>query len=782
MQNRPLCCMAIALILGICFASCGNTWVCVVAIVAVVMVAISFYRKGHKLQFFLQSAMLFGCFILGNQRFSTDMQLREKVSCYAEDGIETRVQGTVIKKEYKNYQYCYYLENCYAVFQNEILKCNQIMFYSEDNLYKIGQTLVLTGTVKEHETARNEGNFDEKSYYESLKIDFKLEDVLVEQVQGEAFILGEMLFDLRQQLKQIYQSYMSEADSGVMSTMVLGDKSLLDAEVKALYQSAGISHILAISGLHISVIGMGLYKLLRRLYLSIYASAFVSAAIMICYGIMCGAGTSTKRAVLMFLIMLVGQCMGRSYDSLSALALAAILLLCENPFLLQYAGFLFSFSAVLGVVVVGKTVGKFFHELKGIKNTLVVSFCIQLVTLPLTAFFYYEIPVYSILINLVVLPLLGILLFCGLLGGICGLLAGVLTLGGFSFFAKIFLFPCHLILLWNQALCGLADKLPGAMLITGAIDAWKLLAFYVCLGLLLLVTGYIKRGKKSTFFVGSGALLFFALLNCNRGLEFCVLDVGQGAGCYLRTEEGYNIFFDGGSTDVNKVGTYRILPFLKAKGAAMIDCWVISHTDTDHISGFIEVLESGYQVNTVVFSKETVVDETYEELLLLCKDYGCEILYLRQGDRLCFGEGVLSCLFPDAAYNSDDKNAMSFVVSYAENDFSAVITGDIDTNAEERLVGAGILQRELSSGVLVCTASHHGSNYSNSAIFFEALQPKIITISAGEDNTYGHPGADAVTRMKESGAHIFSTIEGGQITVTGEGEVYLYCESPVNTE
>ena len=162
MQNRPLCCMAIALILGICFASCGNTWVCVVAIVAVVMVAISFYRKGHKLQFFLQSAMLFGCFILGNQRFSTDMQLREKVSCYAEDGIETRVQGTVIKKEYKNYQYCYYLENCYAVFQNEILKCNQIMFYSEDNLYKIGQTLVLTGTVKEHETARNEGNFDEK--------------------------------------------------------------------------------------------------------------------------------------------------------------------------------------------------------------------------------------------------------------------------------------------------------------------------------------------------------------------------------------------------------------------------------------------------------------------------------------------------------------------------------------------------------------------------------------------------------------------------------------------
>ena len=120
----------------------------------------------------------------------------------------------------------------------------------------------------------------------------------------------------------------------------VGEKNLLDAEVKQMYQKAGISHVLAISGLHISVIGMGLYKLLRKIKCSFLTSGVIAGTVIGGYGMMSGLGTSTIRAVLMFFVLLFGQWIGRSYDTLSALGLSAIVILLDNPYLLWYAGFL----------------------------------------------------------------------------------------------------------------------------------------------------------------------------------------------------------------------------------------------------------------------------------------------------------------------------------------------------------------------------------------------------------------------------------------------------------
>ena len=119
-------------------------------------------------------------------------------------------------------------------------------------------------------SASNDGNFDAKAFYESKKIDFQLKEAVVKNVYGAEDGFGEKIYRLRRKISGVYESCMSTSDAGVLSTMTLGEKNLLDAEVKQMYQKAGISHVLAISGLHISVIGMGLYKLLRKIKCSFF--------------------------------------------------------------------------------------------------------------------------------------------------------------------------------------------------------------------------------------------------------------------------------------------------------------------------------------------------------------------------------------------------------------------------------------------------------------------------------------------------------------------------------
>ena len=790
MLKRPLCGLAIGFLLGTLNIMTG-TWYCILTATAVIVaVAVGAYRQKQCKRGVFVVLLFFGAFLLGNSHCQQKKQIRENCQSQIIDGMHLMVQGTLDSKEYKNHQYIYYLKDCFASFQTGVLPCNQIIAYSNTDTESIGKTLIINGTIENFQIALNEGNFDEKAYYASRGIDFKLTNITIEASYGKENKLHEALFCFRQKVRQVYEAYMSGEDAGVMSTMTLGDKSLLDAEIKELYQGAGISHILAISGLHISVIGMSLYKLLRRIGLPYGAAGLAAGSIMIAYGVMTGLSASTMRAVLMFLLMLLAQVLGRSYDTLTALSVAAVILLWENPFLVEYAGFLFSFAAVLGVVIVGKNLEKTFLPKKKLAKTLLVSVSIQLATLPLAAFFYYEIPVYTMLINLFVLPFLNVLLFLGIAGGILGLRIG--------FAAKICFLPCHWILYLYRKLCEICELLPGANFITGKPGIFQMLLYYAILaGVLLLFWRKMEsdgqsesvmqaknvkqsenvkqtknavqykfvmqnQRKKSGFILLTSLAAMFGILfwNPTKELEIDVLCVGQGDGIFLQTGQGHHIFIDGGSTDVKKVGTYRILPFLKAKGIKEIDYWLVTHTDTDHISGLKELLEEGYSIETLVFSAEIKKDDSYLELQTLAEQNGTEIMLLKQGDCMHFGEGKLTCLFPDEDYKSDDKNAMSLVVSYEEGEFLGIFTGDIDAASEERLSESGRL-----SEVTFYKAAHHGSKYSNSAEFLEVLRPEISVVSCSKNNSYGHPGKEALANMEAVGSRIFYTMESGQITI-----------------
>lgn len=700
-------------------------------------------------------------FLCGMYRYEMQQEFRAEYEPILYDGMKTTLQGELEEKEYKNNKYLYYLNNCYLISGTEkVIPCNRVIAEMETDVIPIGTILIMKGSVAVFRQARNQGNFDEISFYQSQNIDFKLKEVEIKRIYGRENRFLEAFYQLKQKLKNVYANTMSKENSGVVIRMTLGDKSLMNQEINQLYQKVGISHILAISGLHISVIGMSIYKIFRRIFGSYVISGIGAGGIMFAYGCMTGFRPSSTRAIVMFLTMLIASMIGRTYDSLSALSLSAILLLWENTGLLWYAGFLFSYGAVLSVVLVANIVTKSFEQKKKICEALYLGFSIQLITLPLTAYFYFEIALYGMFVNLFVLPCMSVLLGFALMGGFIGL-------ANLSI-AKWFFFPCEVILEFYQRFSAIVQKLPNAALITGQPALWKMIIFYF--GIAVLVY-WVKKRKNVRGFVTIGTLLLlFVLYHPQENGRLYILDVGQGDGIYLRTESGADVFFDGGSSDVSNVGTYRILPFLKYQGVRKIEHWFVSHADKDHISGLSELLESGYEVERLIFSENIVRDEALEELLLLAEEAGTKVLFIGYLDCLHLGEAKLQCVFPYEEFVTDDKNAASLVIYYEEGDFTGLFTGDIGNNeekwiAEHRGEWFDCEKNNEDSTIDFYKAAHHGSKFSNSLELLQSLKPKITVISSGENNRYGHPHKEAVERIKETGSEIWNTAERGEIIV-----------------
>ncbi|MCI8389801.1 MAG: DUF4131 domain-containing protein [Roseburia sp.] len=762
--------------------------------------------RSAQLRIRLRLACCIGMIFLGGCRYEQTQRNRAEYLGYVADGMPLLVQGELASKKIQNSQYLYELKSCVIGHSAEDQQrtapvfCDRILVSFDSDFASIGEILILNGTTKLFSHAANEGSFDEASFYEARGYAFWLKDAVPVSLEGKESRVKEWLWQLRLRIKEVYQTVLEPGEGGVLATMVLGDKELLDDETKRLYQTGGLSHIMAISGLHISVIGMAVYRFLRNRGLGFFPAGLSAGSVMCAYGVMVGAGTSVRRAVLMFLLLLLSEALGRSYDTLNALGAAALFLLWDNPLLLRDAGFLFSFAAVLGAAWVSGCVSFAATRTGKIAKAIFSGAAIQLTTLPLAAWYYYEIPVYAVGMNLLILPMMGILLAAGVLGGIAGLWS--------CRAAAILLFPCQKLLALIRLLCEICEGLPGAMHVTGRPSIARMAA---CYAILTGMTLYAYRMKKREAAAGrqgcplrwparvpasvavAGMVIALLIIPPRRGFELDILDVGQGDGCFVRTEQGFTVFIDGGSSDVKKVGQYRILPFLKYNGVDRIDCWIVSHADSDHISGLKELLEQGYEVRRLVLSAGIVQDEAYRELIRLAGRNETEVLFMDAGDSLYLGEARLLALFPDAETAAGtDRNAASLVIWYEEGAFTGLFTGDIGTEEEKKLLQSIAASPEsgqadpeekesgrpaLPGNLTFYKAAHHGSDYSNSDALLQTVQPLVSTVSCAARNRYGHPGEEAVLHMKQAGSEVFFTMESGQIRLTiknGAAGVWTY--------
>ena len=767
--KRLSCQLSFAFVFGILLAEYGGWRICLPAVMLAVAVVLPQFLRRNFRECVLRGMLLIAAGALGAGSYVRQADTWEKEKQELLSGQQLQICGTLIRKELKNERW--QLTLVLPGYENRVIVSTQ------DGGYPLDCVLSVRGSVREFNSPRNEGQFNEKQYYKNRKIIGRMsaEEMVCIRAPSGIHAWREGLYLLRMRLSAIYEACLPAQEAGIMSAMAVGEKALMSADVRTLFQRAGISHILAISGMHISMIGMGVYTLLRKCKRSYVSGTFVTATILMLYGTMIGMGVSSVRAIGMFLIYLLAQCLGRRYDTCAALAVLAVSLLVENPFLMHDVSFQFSFLAVFAVVTAGMVLPKKEEagRVQRLTDPVCMALLLQLFTLPLVAYYYYELPLYALFLNLCLLPYLGVALAFGLIGGVAG-----------TFFlpcARILLLPCHIVLSAYVWVCEKVEKWPLSSVICGQPSQGKLWLYYVLLAVLILV---LQRKKRLYVCLAVGtALLLVLLLHVPKGgFEIDYLDVGQGDGSMLRTEEGVVCFVDGGSADVSGVGTYRILPFLKSKGIQKVDYWVLSHLDEDHVSGFYEVLEAGYRVDAVVISAQMPEDEAKVRLLGTLAQYKVSVIEVCGGDfirlqtKVCigsakngFGDGadeqknsdaLLYVLSPDVATPVYDCNGASLVCLYEDAHVRALWTGDIGKSQEEWLMNS----RKLHE-IDIYKAAHHGSGYSNSEEYLKLLSPKLSVISCGKYNRYGHPDAEAIEHIQAAGSRIMYTMKSGQVKV-----------------
>jgi len=747
---------------------------------------------------------LLGCLLYAERaaEYKQDLSAYEKGECY--------VTGEITYLEHRAYANYYYASDVvvYADAEPIATYSKGILVGDDSESQYLGQQIVAQVTYQPFKEAANPGNYDEQTYYQSCGIGFRAEIISCEVSDKQNFSMERYLYRIRCFFADKFYELCDEKTASYYCGILLGESYRIVSGDKAVFRNGGIGHILAISGLHISLIGMALYHIMRKLT-NIKAATIFSFGFMGLYVILTGSSISAIRAVIMFILHLLADACGRRYDFLSAIGCSAFLILCEEPFYLLNSGFQMSFGAIFGVGFLGPLWERYMKLTTGWLNSIFFSIIVQVTILPVQLYTFFQIAPYSIFLNVLVIPSMGLVLWIGIIG---------VVLGGFlPTVGEILLNVGGKMLDVYVWLCDKSLKLPGGTWIVGQPKAGNIIIYYM---LLFAIAIYMKikivreqqqeQQEKSLLyknFISIRLTAFFPKLQCKKkrrmqyanekkrgfyrsfwdkckrftfvgifvslmilalthrdtaDLSVTFLDVGQGDCIVLTDASGMTWLVDGGSSDVSGVGVYRIIPYLKSQGISCLDYMILTHTDQDHMSGLMEIIkvsELGIKVKNFLVP-DIVEEEAYQEICALARAHNIPVMRLSVGVQWENGNFSMRCIAPAAGEVYEDTNEASAVLWCEYQDFSLLLTGDIGKETEEKLLA----EQELTP-ITVLKAAHHGSKYSSSQAFLETISPQLTIISVGKNNNYGHPHEETLLRLAQVHSTILTTMNCGCIEV-----------------
>ena len=691
---------------------------------------------------------------------------------YIEAHPSAVICGEVQRCQDTEYSLSVYLKQVYLTYQSEKIPIRNIRVFLKENIKKdlrTGMIIQVSGELERVSAPRNPGEFDSQQYYACQGIYYFMKNGIIQKKSRSYSRYGQFLTDLRGRIAGILEVAAGE-DAGIYQAMLLGEKSSLDEEVKLRYQMAGMVHILAISGLHISVLGMGLFSLLKKFSLGNGLAGFLALSVILQYGMLTGGSVSAMRAVCMFVLAIGARILGRSYDLLTALAASAILLLLDTPAYLYSSSFLLSFGAVAGLGIVAPALNRLVESDRAWVKTLLSSLAVQFTTLPVLLRMYGEVSILGIILNLVVLPTVSVVLICGLCCAGIGFVS--IQLAGFCLIPGKILLSCY------EKLCVLAGAVPFCTWIGGAPKIWKCVVYYVILLGGIQAAWFLreKGGCRVRRFLPRGICVAVVCVSVlilgfrQRGeLLITCLDIGQGDGIVIQLPGGKNVMVDGGSSSKKNVASYQILPYLKNQGISVVDAMLISHTDLDHISGVQELLTlkekhlTTLRIRNLLLPDWKAPEAVYHELEEQAKRCGISVIRLHQGQKLRFGGVSLKILAPEPGADGTDVNEEGVVLELEYGKFRGLFTGDIGAETEKKLLP------ELDD-VDFLKVGHHGSRYSTCQEFLDGIKPELAVISCSETNTYGHPSPETTERLEQNGIQTEYTMKNGAITVISDGK------------
>lgn len=631
---------------------------------------------------------------------------------------------------------------------------------------KVGQKVSLEGRISFFDAADNEGQSDMRAYYKSINIAGQIKDAKIIAASREYSHVYE-LFRLAKDkvIARIDHVYAGDY-AGVVRAVLTGDKSGVKAQMKTLFRESGIIHILSVSGLHISIIGNGLFLLLKKLKADIRAAALVSGTVMLLFGFFTGFPISAVRACGCFLISAPAILLRRSYDSMSALGLVGIIILFANPHIIYNSGFILSFTSAFGIHVVYRTLepatGMPSRKLSdrlfvSIRSAFLSGFSISLFTLPIILSLYYEFSPWSVFLNMFVIPTMGIFMVTALISLIPGLgilgTVNVCLIDVYSFLSKM------------------VGRLPGGIVITGCPRKLKAVLFYLILfASLRVLKGVYKKERKEKVIIGKTIICYAGIA---ASLMVLLISFGEKSINFLYTGQGdMNVILNGrkcviidaGSSTEKNAARDLLVPFLKFHGISKVEAVFLSHSDEDHINAARDLLEKEGEYHIKV-AKVFLPGGMAKAVMDFEKIPVDKAKYLAAGDEIKFGKYEISVLAPSRIYKPMETNEGSMVLLVKKEGDGVLFCGDIEGDGE-RYLTALIEQNDVGK-ISVLKVAHHGSKYSTSEDFLRVVRAESAVISCGRRNSYGHPHAETIERLQKfvPASKVFRTDECGQVKV-----------------
>ena len=615
-----------------------------------------------------------------------------------------------------------------------------------------GQICSVKGHFSELSPATNEGEFSLPSYYKGEGISGVFQAKTIELVRGESSPFAKELFTLKQSLGNRIDALFPEETAGFLKSLFLGERSGITLSEKSLYQSAGISHILAISGLHLSLLGGFFYRLLRKTKLSSLLSSLITSFFLFSYFLFTGSSHSAFRALFMLFLRFAAIQLGKGKDLLSQLSFALLFLLWLNPLSLYSIGMQCSFFTLFVFFLLEERPGKAVRKkkekalskickklalgfskhpslllkfpaylsklipclLSTLPHRLQGSFLFYLALLPLFSLTQFSFPLYAPLLNLLLLPLLP---FFFLLGAISILLSYLpeqdfLLLRLFSFSSRFLL---NLLFQIFHLFMEKSLALPFSQILLGKMQVLSVMLYFLFLYLLF----FFPKAKSLSLLLSLGFLLSLPLYlpKPPKELEIAALDVGQGDGFVLR--KGALVFtIDNGSTSKNLFPEQIFFPYCKAKRIQHIDYALLTHCDRDHISGIQALLEKNPSISLshLILPASALQDHRYDLLKRLAYNHGADVSYWQKGDELVFSEQGICLSAKKTAWaenpstskkrGPDTKGHQLHIRCFYPNDFSYIeeanahSIGCLLTYGHFRMLFTGDMPKEAEEALL----------------------------------------------------------------------------------
>lgn len=652
--------------------------------------------------------------------------------------------------------------------QTQPMEKVRITWNTQENLLDFGDTFTARARMNLPSEADNEGTFDYRMYLKTKKIFFS------GYVDGESVqICGRKDFRLSDRIKLFHYKCCDLIDktlaldtAPILKGVFLGDKSDLDDETKQMFSRSGLAHVTAVSGLHVSTVAALVFSLFKILKIRKRIAGLFAAAFIIFFVLLSGAPVSAVRAGIMTIMAIVAEFIYRKSDTYTSMAFAVILIVLAWPFAAFDAGFLLSFGAVFGILVFYSRIERFVFAflctsknkviniinkiLRKLLSVLFVSISVQLTTAPLVLYLYQELTFWSLVSNLIIIPLLSFIMISGILLCTVGFIAEpiALSVAGFGYTFLV-------ILKKTTEFFGKLDF--------GYITFGHVTPFFVFVYILFLSTLYLLLDKKLKFSAsipGSAMLALLIILGIHTAADSTAkvmfINVGQGDSSCISLPRGIDILVDGGGTpahmDYYDVGLKTVRPYLLKHGVESIEYMVASHGHDDHILGLITLIEN-MKVDKLLVPCGFGQGDSAKLLLDKAENLNVEVCELKAGDTIALApDAWIEVFYPSKdiadSLTVGDENERSLVMRIIYGENSVLYTGDLGEKSEEWLLNENV---EINADIL--KVAHHGSAKSTTSEFVEKVSPKYAFIPVGT-NSYGHPDKSVIERLENENCAI----------------------------